>query len=148
MNDSLERVNELFRQRSDAALERFGAARQKQSTAAASLERVQSLGREYRAQLAEEASDGMTTLRLKQWQHFLGGIGRGERQQDALLQAFAQHTAAAEQQFHAARAKAEAIAVLRERRTLRESVEAVRREQRLNDEFAARVRLPGQPGTA
>ena len=139
-NESLERINDLFRQRSDAALKNFGAAREKQSKAADSLAQVQSLGREYRAQLADEATQGMTSLRLKQWQTFLTGIGKGEHQQNATLNAFTAHAAAAEQQFHAARAKTEAIAAVRERRSMRETIVANRIEQRLSDEFAARAK--------
>ena len=142
MSDQLERVNDLFRSRSDAALRRFGTAREKQTQAAASLERVQALGREYRAQLADEATVGMTSLRLKQWQQFLGGIVRGERQQNATLSAFTQHTIIAERQFHAARVRTEAIAALRDRRDARELMAENRREQRLSDEFAARSKSP------
>lgn len=144
MHDSLERIGDLFRQRRDAALRRFGAARQRQSAAAVSLESVQALGREYRAQLADEAGVGMSAARLKLWHQFLGGITRGEHQQAATVQTFAAHTAAAEQHFHAARVKSEAIATLRERRDVREVVAEGRREQRENDQFAARAhRLPG-----
>ena len=147
MSDQLERVNDLFRARSDAALRRFGSAREKQTQAAASLERVQALGREYRAQLADEATVGMTSLRLKQWQQFLGGIVRGERQQNATLATFAAHTVIAEQQFQTARAKTEAIAALRERRDAREVSAENRREQRKSDEFAARSRLTDGTGS-
>ncbi len=138
MSEPLQRVADLFAEREQRALALLGEARLREQRAQADLERIHTLGRDYRETLRKQQQTGIGAASLKQWQGFIGhldgGVGRQQRAVDRVQQQ-SQHAEAA---WLAARQRAAAMAKLQARRQQHAAQAAHRAEQRLQDELAAR----------
>lgn len=140
MSDPLTPVSELYARREAAALAALAQSRRNEEQARGDLARLQTLGDEYRANLAETAREGIRADALKHVRGFLAGLDRGIATQSQHVGRVAEKTGECARHWQDSKLRTHAIDTVRLRRQLVVQRRLSRREQHSQDELAARRR--------
>lgn len=135
---SLQPLLELMQTRADEAARRLGqliAAEQNQKSRLKLLEQYRE---EYHQRFRESSQAGMTPLAWRNFQDFLGRIDEAITQQRQIVANSERDTAQGQDHWREQSKRLKAIDTLSDRHAASERYREGKREQKLQDEFAAR----------
>ena len=136
------RLKELAADRRDSISARLAEAVAQRDTARQKLEMLVDYRREYDSRLSDSATGGIDAEKLRSYRQFLVNLQRAIDQQTEVLVQCQQRLAQLQAQWSAEQRQVDSFRVLDERRLAHETRVENRREQKLIDEFAARLPLP------
>ena len=137
---SLQSVLELMQSRTDEATRNLARLIANEKDAKTKLGMLIGYRDEYAGRLREAAQAGLTQREWQNFQHFLGRLDEAIEQQRKMVEAQERNTAAGQLQWQQQRTKLKAFDTLSERHYTSENLKAMKREQKLQDEFAARAK--------
>jgi flagellar FliJ protein len=141
-NTDWSRLKALAEDRRDAVSARLAEAVTQRDTARQKLEMLVDYRREYDNRLAQSATGGIDTLKLRSYRQFLTNLQRAIEQQTELLVQAQQRVAQVQAQWRDEQRQVDSFRILDERRAMEATRASDRREQKLIDEFAARQPVP------
>jgi flagellar FliJ protein len=136
----LQTILELMQDRADEATRNLARLIANEKDARARLDLLLGYRDEYAGRFRAAAQNGLTQLEWNNFQHFLGRLDEAIEQQRETVAAQARNTAAGQAQWREQRKKLKAFDTLSARHFAKENAREVKREQKLQDEFAARVK--------
>jgi flagellar FliJ protein len=137
---SLQTVLDLMQSRADEATRNLARLIANEKDAKAKLDLLLGYRDEYANRFNVAAQNGLTQREWQNFQHFLGRIDEAIEQQRKAVAVQVQNTAAGQLQWQQQRKKLKAIDTLSVRHFASENAREQKREQKLQDEFAARPR--------
>jgi flagellar FliJ protein len=135
---SLQTVLELMQVRADEATQHLARLIATERDAKSKLEMLQQYRDEYAARFQQAAQNGITQREWHNYQEFLNRLDEAIDSQRQTLALQAQNTAAGQAHWQQQRKKLKAFDTLSERHNASENAQDLRREQKTQDEFAAR----------
>lgn len=136
----LQTVLELMQERSDDATRHLAHLIANEKDAKAKLNLLLGYRDEYAGRFREAAQNGLTQRGWQNFQHFLARLDEAILQQREIVAQRARNTADGQVNWQAQRKKLKAFDTLSERHFANELARETKREQKLQDEFAARGR--------
>jgi flagellar FliJ protein len=136
----LQTVLDLMQTRADQATRNLARLIANEKDAKAQLEMLLGYRDEYANRFREAAQNGLAQSEWHNFQQFLGRLDEAIELQRATVATRAQNTAAGQAQWQQQRKKLKAFDTLSERYFTSENAKETKREQKLQDEFAARPR--------
>lgn len=137
---SLQTVLDLMRNRNDEATRRLAGLLAIERDATKKLELLSHYRDEYTARFRQAARDGLGQPEWRNYQEFLGRLDEAIEQQQHNVRLQQTHTAAGQADWQRQRTRLKAFDALSERHRANEARLELRREQKTQDEFAARVK--------
>lgn len=138
--DSLEPLLEVMQNRSDDATKRLGQLIAAEQDAKARLQLLIQYRDEYAERFRQAAQQGLSHMEWRNFQDFMGRIDEAVAHQRTQVIASQQNTAAGQADWIFHRNKLKAVGTLYAKRQAAEAYTANRRDQKSQDEFAARNR--------
>ncbi len=135
---TLQPLLELMQTRSDEATRNLGKLISAEQNARSRLQMLEDYRAEYANRLREESEQGLTRLKLQNYQDFLARIDEAIAQQRLAVKESEQSTAAGQAQWKEQNKRLKAIDTLSQRHDARERVRDGKLEQKLQDEFSSR----------
>ena len=136
------RLKDLAEDRRDVQSARLAEAVAQADSARQKLEMLVDYRREYDGRLSDSATGGIDAEKLRSYRQFLVNLQRAIDQQGELVAQAQERVARAQAQWSAEQRQVDSFRVLDERRAAAKTRAENRREQKLIDEFAARLLLP------
>jgi flagellar FliJ protein len=136
--DQLQLLAELADERSELALRRLAAARQALGSARDQLNTLTQYGSDYHARLGHEASGGIHSDMLRNYQGFMSNVAQAIVQQKTEVARREDACRNAENVWREARRQLESFKTLTQREQARRRAAEERTQQKSDDEFAAR----------
>ena len=137
---SLQTVLELMQVRTDEATQRLARLIASERDAKSKLEMLQQYRDEYATRFQLSAQNGLTPREWRNYQEFLNHLdGAIDAQQNTVKQQV-QNTAAGQTHWQQQRKKLKAFDTLSDRHFASEEAIEIRREQKIQDEFASRIK--------
>lgn len=136
----LQTVLELMQERADEATRNLARLIASEKDAKARLELLLGYRDEYAGRFQEAAKNGLTQLEWRNFQQFLARVDEAIEQQRQTVAMREQNTATGQRQWKEQRKKLKAFDTLSARHFASENAREVKRDQKLQDEFAARRR--------
>jgi len=134
----LQTLLNLARQKVDDAARKLGELTNAQSSASSKLEMLIEYRAEYMAQLDILMQGGISSSAWRNFQSFIGTLDGAIAQQQALVDHAAQMVTAGKDEWRNHKRRQTSYATLTERLHAEEALRQNKKEQRANDEFAAR----------
>jgi flagellar FliJ protein len=134
----LQTVLELMQDRADEATRNLARLIASEKDAKAKLDLLFGYRDEYAGRFREAAQNGLTQLEWSNFQQFLDRIDEAVEQQRQTVAMKERNTAAGQMQWKEQRKKLKAIDTLSVRHFTSENAKEMKRDQKLQDEFAAR----------
>lgn len=141
--EQLKLLSGLADERSEVALRRLAGARQRLTQARDQLKLLTQYGEDYHARLGLEVSGGMHSDMLRNYQSFMSSVARAIAQQKTEVGRNEEVVRVAEAAWLEARRQLESFRALNQREEARLRSLADRRQQKADDESAARMGLFG-----
>lgn len=139
----LTTLADLAQNDTDAAARELGRLQGLRTQAAQQLDALTQYRQEYRARMQAMAAEGMTSSRWHDFSRFLDSLDHAIRQQTAALDKAEANLLAGRANWQQQKRRQNSFDTLITRAEVREQQVAARREQRANDEYAARIaRMP------
>lgn len=135
---SLQTVLELMQSRADEATRELARLIANERDARSKLGMLQQYRDEYAARFRQAAQHGLTPREWQNYQEFLNRLDDAIASQNKAVAQQVQHTAAGQVHWQQQRKKLKAIDTLSERHLATEEAKELRREQKMQDEFATR----------
>jgi len=136
----LQTVLELMRSRNDQATQRLATLIATEQSAQRKLAMLLQYRDEYSARFRLALQEGLGQPEWRNYQDFLGRLDEAIRQQQQTVALQAAHTAAGQAEWQQQRSRRKAFDTLSERHRARETRHDLKQEQKLQDEFAARIK--------
>jgi flagellar FliJ protein len=136
----LQTILELMQDRADEATRNLARLIANEKDAKAKLDLLLGYRDEYTGRFREAAQNGLTQLEWNNFQHFLGRLDEAIEQQRKTVAQQVRNTAAGQEQWKQQRKKLKAFDTLSARYYASENAKETKRDQKLQDEFAARSR--------
>ncbi|MDR1936335.1 MAG: flagellar export protein FliJ [Candidatus Accumulibacter sp.] len=136
----LQTILELMQERADEATRNLARLIANEKDAKARLDMLLGYRDEYAGRFREAAQNGLTQRQWRNYQQFLDRLDEAIEQQRKIVAAKAQNTALGQMQWQQQRKKLKAFDTLSERHFASENAREAKRDQKLQDEFAARVK--------
>lgn len=133
---------DLAKKRRDEAAQRLGSMMAQARDSEYKWDTLAAYRDDYRARLDGAVQAGVAGADLRNFQGFLAKLEDAVHQQSAEAAHWRQTVDAARQLWQDEQKRMRSYGLIEERRTVIETRDAARREQRLQDEFAARRRSP------
>ncbi|MDR1661045.1 MAG: flagellar export protein FliJ [Azoarcus sp.] len=137
----LQTVLELMQDRADEATRNLARLIANEKDAKAKLDLLLGYRDEYAGRFREAAQNGLTRLAWSNFQQFLDRIDEAIEQQRQTVALKERNTAAGQTQWKEQRKKLKAFDTLSTRHFASENAREMKRDQKLQDEFAARKSL-------
>lgn len=137
---SLQTVLELMQTRADEATVRLAQLIANERDARNKLQMLQQYRDEYATRFREAAQNGLTPREWHNYQEFLGRLDEAIDAQTQAVGQQARNTSAGQLQWQQQRKKLKAFDTLSQRHYAKEEAQQMRREQKAQDEFAARLK--------
>ena len=137
---SLQTVLDLMQTRADEATRNLAQLIANERDAKAKLEMLQQYRDEYAARFRESAQKGLSQREWHNYQQFLNRLDEAIDVQRKTVATQIRHTEAGQVQWQQQRKKLMAIDTLSDRHFANENALEMKREQKMQDEFAARSR--------
>lgn len=134
----LQVVLELMQNRTDEATRNLARLIANEQDARAKLQMLQGYRDEYAERFRSAASTGISQREWHNFQQFLNRLDEAIALQSDTVAVQARNTATGQQQWQQQRRKLKAFDTLSERHFARENSKELKREQKIQDEFAAR----------
>ena len=135
---SLQTVLDLMQARTDEATRNLARLIANEKDAKAKLDMLMGYRDEYAGRFRAAAQNGLTQREWQNFQHFLGRLDEAIEQQRRTVAMQERNTVAGQLQWQQQRKKLMAFDTLSERHFASENAKEMKREQKLQDEFAAR----------
>ena len=135
---SLQTVLDLMQARTDEATRNLARLIANEKDAKAKLDMLMGYRDEYAGRFRAAAQNGLTQREWQNFQHFLGRLDEAIEQQRRTVAMQERNTVAGQLQWQQQRKKLKAFDTLSERYFASENAKEMKREQKLQDEFAAR----------
>lgn len=135
---SLQTVLDLMQARTDEATRNLARLIANEKDAKAKLDMLMGYRDEYAGRFRAAAQNGLTQREWQNFQHFLGRLDEAIEQQRRTVAMQERNTVAGQLQWQQQRKKLKAFDTLSERHFASENAKEMKREQKLQDEFAAR----------
>ena len=135
---SLQTVLDLMQARADEATRNLARLIANEKDAKAKLDMLMGYRDEYAGRFRAAAQNGLTQREWQNFQHFLGRLDEAIEQQRRTVAMQERNTVAGQLQWQQQRKKLKAFDTLSERHFASENAKEMKREQKLQDEFAAR----------
>lgn len=135
---SLQTVLELMQARADDATQNLARLIANEKDAKAKLDMLQRYRDEYATRFRETAQNGMSPREWHNFQQFLSRLDEAIDMQRKTVATQVRNTAAGQVQWQQQRKKLKAFDALSERHFAIENAKEQKREQKIQDEFAAR----------
>jgi flagellar FliJ protein len=135
------RLKELAEDRRDSMSIRLAEALAQRDTARQKLEMLVDYRREYDGRLSDSATGGIDAQKLRSYRQFLVNLERAIDQQTGVLAQAQQRVDDTQLQWRTEQRQVDSFRVLDERAAANEARIENRREQKITDEFAARLPL-------
>ncbi len=135
---SLQTVLELMQVRADEATQHLARLIATERDAKSKLEMLLQYRDEYAARFRQAAQNGITQREWHNYQEFLNRLDEAIKAQRQSVSLQAQNTAAGQANWKQQRTKLKAFDTLSERHYASENAQELKREQKTQDEFAAR----------
>jgi flagellar FliJ protein len=142
---SLQTILELMQTRSDEATRDLARLIANEKDAKSKLEMLMGYRDEYAERFREASQNGLTQLEWRNFQQFLGRIDEAIEIQRGTVAVQVQNTAAGQVNWQKQRRKLKAIDTLSIRHFNSENAKELKRDQKLQDEFAARPKEITKP---
>jgi flagellar FliJ protein len=136
----LQTILELMQTRSDEATRELARLIANEKDAKSKLEMLMGYRDEYAERFREASQNGLTQLEWRNFQQFLGRIDEAIEIQRGTVAVQVQNTTAGQVQWQKQRRKLKAFDTLSNRHFTSENAREMKRDQKLQDEFAARPR--------
>ncbi|MDR3220671.1 MAG: flagellar export protein FliJ [Candidatus Accumulibacter sp.] len=136
----LQTVLDLMQDRADEATRSLARLIANEKDAKAQLDMLLGYRDEYAGRFSEAAQNGLTQSAWSNFQQFLGRLDEAIEQQRAIVATRVRNTATGQLQWQQQRKKMKAFDTLSARHFTSENAREIKREQKLQDEFAARPR--------
>ncbi|GHU37350.1 flagellar FliJ protein [Betaproteobacteria bacterium] len=136
----LQTILELMQTRSDEATRELARLIANEKDAKNKLDLLQGYRDEYAERFREASQNGLTQLAWRNFQQFLGRIDEAIEVQRGIVATQVRNTAAGQVQWQKQRRKLKAFDTLSVRHFAGENARELKRDQKLQDEFAARPR--------
>jgi flagellar FliJ protein len=136
----LQTILELMQTRSDEATRELARLIANEKDAKNKLDLLQGYRDEYAERFREASQNGLTQLAWRNFQQFLGRIDEAIEVQRGIVATQVRNTAAGQVQWQKQRRKLKAFDTLSVRHFASENARELKRDQKLQDEFAARPR--------
>jgi len=137
----LQTILELMQSRTDEATQNLARLIANERDAKAKLEMLQQYRDEYAARFRQAAQSGINQREWHNYQHFLNRLDDAIDAQRNNVAAQAKQTVAGQLQWQQQRKKLKAFDTLSERHHTAENAREMKREQKMQDEFAIRPRV-------
>ena len=134
----LQTVLELMQTRADEATQQLARLIASERDAKSKLDLLQQYRDEYATRFREAAQNGMTRIQWQNYQEFLNRLDEAISQQHQNVAQQERNTATGQMNWQQQRKNLKAIDTLSDRHFPRENTREVKREQKAQDEFAAR----------
>ena len=134
----LQTVLELMQTRADEATQQLARLIASERDAKSKLDLLQQYRDEYATRFREAAQNGMTRIQWQNYQEFLNRLDEAIAQQHQNVAQQERNTAPGQMNWQQQRKNLKAIDTLSDRHFSRENAREVKREQKAQDEFAAR----------
>jgi flagellar FliJ protein len=134
----LQTVLELMQERADEATRNLARLIANEKDAKARLDLLLGYRDEYAERFREAAQNGLTQREWQNFKYFLGRLDEAVEQQREIVKQRAKNTADGQAGWQQQRKRLKAFDTLSERHFASELVRETKREQKLQDEFAAR----------
>ena len=135
---SLQTVLELMQVRADDATQRLARLIANEHDAKNKLDMLQEYRDEYAARFRQNAQNGMTQREWHNYQEFLNRLDEAINAQRQAVAQQARNTVAGQKNWQEQRKKLKAFDTLSERHFSAENAKEQKRDQKIQDEFAAR----------
>ena len=135
---SLQTVLDLMQIRTDDATRHLAQLIASERDAKAKLEMLQHYRDEYATRFREPAQNGLSQREWQNFQQFLNRLDEAIDAQRKTVATQTRHTAAGQVEWQQQKKKLMAFDTLSDRHFARESAREMKREQKIQDEFAAR----------
>ena len=135
---SLQTVLELMQSRADEATQQLARLIASERDAKNKLEMLQQYRDEYAARFRQAAQNGITQREWRNYQEFLNRLDEAIDAQRQAVTVQERHTANGQAHWQQQRKKLKALDTLSERHFTDETNREIKREQKTQDEFAAR----------
>lgn len=135
----LQTLSELAQNDTDAAARELGRLQGLRTQAAQQLNQLTQYRQEYRERMQVVAAEGMTTSRWHDFSRFLDSLDHAIRQQTAALDKAEADLLMGRSNWQKQKRRLNSFDTLIARADAREEQVVARREQRANDEYAARL---------
>ena len=135
---SLQTVLDLMQIRTDDATRHLAQLIASERDAKAKLEMLQHYRDEYATRFRESAQNGLSQREWQNFQQFLNRLDEAIDMQRKMVATQTRHTAAGQVAWQQQKKKLMAFDTLSDRHFARESAREMKREQKIQDEFAAR----------
>ena len=135
---SLQTVLELMQVRADDATQRLARLIANERDAKNKLDMLQEYRDEYAARFRQNAQNGMTQREWHNYQEFLNRLDEAINAQRQAVAQQARNTVAGQKNWQEQRKKLKAFDTLSERHFSAENAKEQKRDQKIQDEFAAR----------
>ncbi|MGA2551733.1 MAG: flagellar export protein FliJ [Burkholderiaceae bacterium] len=142
-SDQLQLLAELADERCEASLRQLAAARQTLAAARDQLNQLNQYGSDYHSRLGQEAAGGIDSDMLRNYQGFISNVAQAIVQQTAEVARREDACKAAEAAWRDAQRQLDSFKALAQREAARKRQVADRRQQKIDDEFTARMGLFG-----
>ena len=139
---ALQTVLELMQERSDEATQQLARLIAKERDAKAKLDMLSQYRDEYAARFNAAAQKGLTPGEWRNYREFLGRLDEAIDAQQRAVRVQAQHTVAGQANWQQQRKKLEAFNTLSDRHYASEESARIKREQKTQDDFSARLKDP------
>jgi flagellar FliJ protein len=136
----LQTVLELMQDRADEATRNLARLIASEKDAKTKLELLLGYRDEYAGRFRAVAQNGLSQLEWRNFQHFIGRIDEAIEQQRETVARKERNTATGQLQWKEQRKKLKAFDTLSARHFASENARETKRDQKLQDEFAARKR--------
>jgi flagellar FliJ protein len=136
----LQTVLELMQTRADEATQQLARLIANERDAKSKLDMLQQYRDEYATRFREAAQNGMTRIQWQNYQEFLNRLDEAIAQQRQNVAQQELNTATGQMNWQQQRKNLKAIDTLSDRHFSRENAREIKREQKAQDEFAARAK--------
>lgn len=135
---SLQAVLEVMQKRADDATRRLAELLAAERDAKVKLGMLQQYRDEYAERLRQAAQTGVSQREWRNFHDFLGRLDEAIAQQGQAVGASERHTVAGQADWQQQRTKLKAIDTLSQRHRTQEMASELKREQKIQDDFASR----------
>ena len=142
---SLQTVLELMQIRADDATQKLARLIANERDAKSKLELLQQYRDEYATRFQDAAKNGINPREWHNYQEFLSRLDEAIETQRKMVVQQAQNTAAGQTHWQQQRTKLKAFDTLSERHFASENAQQLKREQKTQDESAARIKNEKKP---
>lgn len=136
---ALQTVLDLMQDRADAATQALARLLASEHDAQAKLALLEGYREEYLERFRQAARDGLEPTQWRNYQTFLDRLDEAIAQQRQAVRAQQTRTAAGQEHWQQQKTRLQAFTALAERHHDNETRNALRQEQKMQDEFAARA---------